>query len=299
MLGETRFMSGEASARLYPEIPAAQYRLVEALEATGKPLVAFQIAGRAVPVSRLAGRMSELSGSADVVFFSSQLGIEAGNAIADVLAGTHPPSGHLSLSLPCETGIISETFRERRGGRPRVTITGVMRDFRQKIDNAGKWTSHFQETFARDDCPIAFPFGHGLTYTDFGYSALSLSADKLRASDPDAAIEASLTITNEGRYPGVAVPQLYLRDMVAVPAPRRLELRGFERIELAPGESAEVTFTITPADLAIYAIDERTGHVDLERGRQPQPDEYPVMVFIGENADVSDATPQGSFVMVE
>ena len=299
MLGETRFMSGEASARLYPEIPAAQYRLVEALEATGKPLVAIHVAGRAVPVSRLAGRMPEISGSADVVFFTSQLGIEAGNAIADLLGGAHPPSGHLSVSLPCESGIISETFRERRSGRPRVTITALMRDFRQRIENAGKWVSHFQETFARDDCPITFAFGHGLTYTDFGYSALRLSAKELRAGDPDAAIEATVTITNQGRHPGVAVPQLYLRDMVAVPAPRRLELRGFERIELAPGQSAEVTFEITPADLAIYTIDERTGHVDLERGPTPQPDDYPVMVFISESADVSDATPQGSFVLVE
>jgi beta-glucosidase len=299
MLGETRFMSGEASARLYPDVPDAQYRLVEALTATGKPVIAIHVAGRAVPVSRLAGRMPELSGSADVVFFTSQLGIEAGNAIADVLSGAHPPSGHLSISLPCESGIIGASFRERRAGRPATTITGTMRDFREKIDNAGKWVSHFQETFARDDCPIAFPFGHGLTYTDFDYSPLRLSANELRAGDPGAAIEAAVTITNQGRHRGVAVPQLYLRDMVAIPAPRRLELRGFERIELAPGESAVVTFEITPADLAIYAIDERTGHVDPERGLTPQPDDYPVTVFIGESAAVSEATPQGSFVLLE
>ena len=118
MLGEARYMSGEAAARLYPEIPLAQYRLVEALQGVGKPLIAIQTAGRAVPVSRLAGLLPEMSGSADVVFFTSQLGIEAGNAIADVLGGAHPPSGRLSLSLPCESGIISATFRERRDGRP-------------------------------------------------------------------------------------------------------------------------------------------------------------------------------------
>jgi hypothetical protein len=150
----------------------------------------------------------------------------------------------------------------------------------------------------RDDCPIAFPFGYGLTYTDFAYSDLSLSAKELRAGDPDAAIEASVTITNEGQYRGVAVPQLYVRDMVAVPAPRRLELKGFERIELMPGESTEVTFEITADDLAIYTIDPDTGHVDLKRGRTPQPDDYPVMVFISESADVAGA-PQGSFVLVE
>lgn len=298
MLGETRAMSGEAAARLYPQIPFAQYQLVEALQAVGKPLIAIQTAGRGVPVSRLAGRVPGLAGSADVVFFTSQLGIEAGNGIADVLSGRHPPSGHLSLSLPCESGIVTATFRERRGGRPQTTISALMRDFREQIGNAGKWVSHFQETFARADCPIAFPFGHGLSYTDFGYSDLRLSATELSAGDPSAAIEASITITNTGSYRGVAVPQLYVRDLVAIPAPRRLELKGFERTELMPGESREVTFRITPRDLAIYAIDPDSGHVDLERGRMPQPDPYPVTVFIGESAEVADAA-QGSFVLIE
>jgi beta-glucosidase len=299
MLGEARFMSGEASARLYPGIPPAQYRLVEALQSAGKPLVAIQTAGRAVPVSRLAGLLPQLSGRADVVFYTSQLGIEAGNAIADVLAGLHPPSGRLSVSLPCESGIISESFRERRNGRPPITVTGFMQEFRENIGNAGKWVSAFQETFERADCPIAFPFGHGLSYTDFAYSSLRLSAKELKAGDPDAHLEASVTITNQGPYRGVAVPQFYLRDMVAVPAPRRLELRGFERIDLMPGESAEVTFRITPADLAAYTIDPATGHVDLERGRTPQPDAFPVWVYVSDSSEVSAATPSGSFVLVE
>ena len=297
MLGESRAMSGEAAARLYPEIPYAQYQLVEALEATAKPLVAIQTAGRALPVSRLAGRVPGLAGSADVVFFTSQLGIEAGNAIADVLSGEHAPSGRLSVSLPCEAGIISATFRDRRAGRPQTTLTPLVREFRDRIGNSGKWVSHFQETFARSDCPIAFAFGHGLTYTDFAYSDLRLSAAELQAGDPDAAIEATVTITNTGAHPGVAVPQLYLRDTVAVPAPRPLELRGFQRVALAPGESREVAFRITPADLAIYGIDPDTGHVDLERGRAPQPDDYPIIVFIAPSADVRYA-PQGLFVLV-
>jgi hypothetical protein len=87
--------------------------------------------------------------------------------------------------------------------------------------------------------------------------------------------------------------------MVAVPAPRRLELRGFQRLELQPGESARVTFRITPDDLALYPIDPRTGALDPEQGRKAQPDPYPIVVFISEGAAVSDATPQGSFVLVE
>jgi beta-glucosidase len=256
-------------------------------------------AGRALPVSRLAGRVLGRTGSADVVFFTSQLGVEAGNGIADVVSGSHPPSGRLSISLPCESGIISETFRERRIGRPQEPISPLIEAFRERIGNSGKWVSHFQETFEREDCPIAFAFGHGLTYTDFAYSDLSLSARELKASDPGGFVEAEVTVTNRGRYPGVAVPQLYLRDTVAVPAPRRLELRGFERIELMPGESARVTFKITPADLATYIIDPDTGQVDLEKGRRPQPDKYPVVVFIAESSAVAAGTPQGSFVLTE
>lgn len=299
MLGETRDMSGEASSRLYPGLPDEQYALVEALKESGKPVVAIVTAGRAMPVSRLTGRLEDPAGRADVVLFTGQLGVEAGHAIADVLSGAHPPSGRLSVSLPCETGIISATFRNRRNGRPQYTISPELGAFRDRINNAGKWVSAFQETFERDDCPIAFPFGHGLGYTDFSYGHFALSGKTLQASDPHATIEASVTVTNVGARPGVAVPQLYLRDTVALPAPRKLELRGFERLELQPGESARVTFRVTPDDLAVYPIDVETGALLPERGRVPQPDRFPVTVFIGDSADVSDATPQGSFVLTE
>jgi beta-glucosidase len=299
MLGETRDMSGEASSRLYPGLPEEQYALVEALKQTGRPVIAIVTAGRAIPLSRLAGLQGDTAGRADVVLFTGQLGVEAGHAIADVLSGAHPPSGRLSLSLPCETGIIRATFRDRRNGRPQQTISPEVGAFRERINNAGKWVSAFQETFERDDCPIAFPFGHGLTYTDFSYDDFALSARTLPARGRDAAIEASVTVTNRGERPGVAVPQLYLRDTVAVPAPRRLELRGFERLALQPGESARVTFRITPDDLATYPIDPETGALRPERGRQPQPDRFAVTVFISDGADVSDATPQGSFVLTD
>jgi beta-glucosidase len=299
MLGETRDMSGEASSRLYPGLPDEQYALVEALKDTGKPVIAIVTAGRAMPVSRLTGLLEDKAGSADVVLYTGQLGVEAGNAIADVLSGQHPPSGRLTVSLPCETGIINATFRDRRNGRPQYTISPLIGEFRDRINNAGKWVSAFQETMDRDDCPIAFPFGHGLGYTDFSYADFALSADKMSASDPDAAIEASVTITNVGASAGVAVPQLYVRDMVAVPAPRKLELRGFERVELQPAESARVTFEITPDDLALYPLDPETGALTPERGRVPQPDRFPVVVFISDGAGVSDATPQGSFVLTD
>jgi beta-glucosidase len=299
MLGETREMSGEASSRLYPGLPEEQYALVEALKESGKPVIAIVTAGRAMPVSRLTGLLEDSAGRADAVLFTGQLGVEAGHAIADVLSGAHPPSGRLTVSLPCETGIISATFRDRRYGRPQHTISPEAGAFRERINNAGKWVSAFQETFDRHDCPIAFPFGYGLTYTQFGYRDFALSAETLGASDPEATIEASVTITNQGDDPGVAVPQLYVRDRVAVPAPRKLELRGFERLALQPGESARVTFEIKPDDLAVYPIDPETGALLPERGRVPQPDPFPVTVFISDGADVSDRTPQGSFVLTE
>jgi beta-glucosidase len=299
MLGETRDMSGEASSRLYPGLPDEQYALVEALKGTGKPVIAVVTAGRAMPVSRLAGLLEDTSASADVVLYTGQLGVEAGNAIADVLSGLQPPSGRLTVSLPCETGIIDASFRERRVGRPQHTISPEAGAFRDLINNAGKWVSAFQETFDRADCPIAFPFGHGLTYTEFRYDDLALSAGSLSASAQGAAIEASITITNTGDSPGVAVPQLYLRDTVAVPAPRSLELRDFQRVLLQPGESRRITFEITPDDLAIYPFDPLTGALRPEQGPVPQPDRFPVIAFISDGADVSEATPQGSFVLTD
>jgi beta-glucosidase len=290
-------MSGEASSRLYPGLPDEQYALVEALKATGKPVIAMVTAGRAIPLSRLTGLLDDQAARADAVLFSGQLGVEAGHAIADVLSGRHAPSGRLTVSLPCETGIIGASFRDRRVGRPQHTIAPDFDVFRDRINNAGKWVSAFQETFDRDDCPIAYPFGYGLSYTDFGYGDLTLSAETLRAGDPDATIEASITVTNQGTRPGVAVPQLYVRDLVAVPAPRALALRGFELLELQPGESRRVTFAITPADLALYAVDPATGALRSEQGPVPQPDHFPVSLFVSDSARVTDATPQGAFVL--
>ena len=106
-------------------------------------------------------------------------------------------------------------------------------------------------------------------------------------------------MTNQGTRAGVALPQLYVRDLVAVPAPRALMLRGFERVALQPGESRRVTFAIAPDDLAIYAVDRETGRLLSDRGPVPQPDRFPVIVFISDNAAVSDATPQGAFVLTE
>jgi len=299
MLGEMRSMSGEASSRLYPGLPESQYALVEALKGAGKPVIAIVTAGRPLPVSRLTGLLEDQPARADVVLFTGQLGVEAGNAIADVLTGEYAPSGRLTVSLPCETGIIGATFRDRRVGRPQHTIAPEFGAFRDRINNAGKWVSAFQETFEREDCPIAYPFGFGLATTDVHYGDLTLSADTLQASDPDAAIEATITITNQGSRPGVAIPQLYLRDLVAVPAPRQLELRGFERVELQPGESREVTFEVTPADLAIYPFDPTSGALLVEQGPMPQPDRFPVIVYVSDSAAVSDATPQASFTLIE
>jgi beta-glucosidase len=273
--------------------------LVEALKGAGKPVIAVVTAGRPLPVSRLTGLLDDQRARADVVLFTGQLGVEAGNAIADVLTGQHPPSGRLTVSLPCETGIINATFRDRRIGRPQHTIAPGFGAFRDRINNAGKWVSAFQETFDREDCPIAYPFGFGLATTDFGYGDLTLSADTLQVSDPDAVIEATITVTNHGSRPGVAIPQLYLRDLVAVPAPRRLELRGFQRLELQPGESRPITFEIRPADLAIYPFDPESGTLLVEQGPVPQPDRFPVVVYVSDNAAVSDATPQASFTLTE
>ncbi|HSK38650.1 MAG TPA: fibronectin type III-like domain-contianing protein, partial [Arenibaculum sp.] len=120
-------------------------------------------------------------------------------------------------------------------------------------------------------------------------SDLSLSAGRMSAGDPGAALRVSVTVGNTGRYRGIETMQLYLRDTVAVPAPRWLELRDFKRVELDPGEIGTVEFTLTPAALAQYGVNPHDG-------RRPQPDRWPVEVHVGGS---SQRTLASSFVLTE
>jgi beta-glucosidase len=195
-----------------------QQELIDALSATGTPLVVVVLSGRVHTLATIANRANAL-----LLVFPP--GEEGGNGLADVLIGKANPSGRLPVSLPRSVGQVPNYVAPRAGG----TVAMFFRDY---IDSP---TS-----------PL-FAFGHGLSYTTFAYSNLSVQAKNTTES-----IEISIEVHNTGEQAGDEVIQLYYRDLVAsVARPERM-LLGFSRITLTPGQMCKVTFTVHPSRLAFY-----------------------------------------------
>jgi beta-glucosidase len=235
VLGETDEMSGEAASRTSVELPGAQLQLAQAVVRAArasnpnKPIIAVLMNGRPLAVQWLADSTSAL-------VESWHLGVEHGNALADVLLGDYAPSGKLPATFPRVTGQVPIYYNHKNTGRP--PAEGV------------KWNSKYI------DAPWTplFPFGHGLSYTTFGYSNLHVSRATLLGTE---SLTVTVDITNTGTHAGTEVAQLYLRDDAAsVTRPVR-ELRGFRRVTLQPSEKQTLTFRLGPDDLAFYDRDMR------------------------------------------
>lgn len=226
-VGEAQNMSGEAKSRTSLDLPGVQQQLVEAIKATGKPVVAVLFSGRPLTIEPLHKAVPAILAA----WFP---GVEAGHAIADVLFGDYNPAGRLPASFPRNVGQVPIYYAQRNTGRP-VT-------FNDKGEPS-EYTSHYLDVA---NTPL-YPFGHGLSYTSFAYRGLKLAKKKLGANDIQ---RVEVTVTNTGKRAGDEVAQLYLRDDVAsVTRPLR-ELRGFQRVHLQPGESRTVSFELAPDDLA-------------------------------------------------
>jgi beta-glucosidase len=216
VVGEASEMSGEAASRSDITLPASQQRLLQALYKTGKPVVVVLMSGRPLV---LTGAIE----SAASVLQVWHAGIEAGNAIADVLYGVVNPSGKLSMSFPYAVGQIPVYYAQKTTGRPQ--------------DPGNKFSSKYLDI---PNEPL-FPFGYGLSYTQFEYSDLKLSADKLT---PGGAIAATITVSNKGSVDGAEVVQLYIEDEVRSITPPAKELKAFRKLMLKAGESKQVEFRI-------------------------------------------------------
>ncbi len=216
VVGEASEMSGEAASRGYITLPASQQRLLQALYKTGKPVVVVLLSGRPLVLT------GAIEGAASVLQVW-HAGIEAGNAIADVLYGVVNPSGKLSMSFPYAVGQIPVYYAQKTTGRPQ--------------DPGNKFSSKYLDM---PNEPL-FPFGYGLSYTRFEYSDLQLSADKL---NPGGSITATVTVTNKGSVDGAEVVQLYIEDEVRTITPPAKELKGFRKLMLKAGESSRVEFRI-------------------------------------------------------
>lgn len=230
VVGESSGMSGEAQSRVEIVVPAPQMALAEAVAATGKPLVVLLRHGRALA---LEGAVK----AAPAIMATWFLGSQTGNAIADVVFGDHAPQGRLPVSFPQASGQEPFYYDHRNTGRPQLTDDKAYKARYREVTNA----------------PL-YPFGHGLTYSTASYGPTRLSAAQLTGN---GTVTATATVTNTGRRAMHEVAQLYIHTRVAsITQPVRL-LKGFRHLDLEPGQSATVSFTLSRADLAFVHPDHR------------------------------------------
>ncbi|MBR6249223.1 MAG: beta-glucosidase BglX [Muribaculaceae bacterium] len=230
-MGEPSEMSGECSSRSQLTILDAQKDLLEALIATGKPIVLLNFSGRTTVMNWEKENIPTILN----VWFG---GSEAADAICDVIFGDVTPSGHLSASMPRNEGQIPVYYNHLNTGRPLQ----------------GKTFQKFQSNYLDVPNDPLYPFGYGLSYTTFDYGQLALSSPILSRN---GSITATITVTNTGNCDGAEVVQLYVRDMVGSIARPVSELKDFKRIFLKAGETQTVTFTITADKLKFYDNDLR------------------------------------------
>ena len=224
-IGERWNMSGEAESRSNIHIPGVQEDLVKVIAATGKPIVVLINAGRPLIFNWTADNMP-------AILYTWWLGSEAGNAIADVLFGDYNPSGKLPMTFPRVEGQIPIYYNHFNTGRPSINEDKIYKSAYIDLPNSPK-----------------FPFGYGLSYTNFKYSDLKLSKNKMKS---DETIEVSLKITNTGKVAGEEVVQLYLRDKVGAVVRPIIELKDFQKISLKASETKTITFIIDKEKLSFY-----------------------------------------------
>ena len=239
-MGECADMSGESSSRATLELPDVQMSLLKELCALGKPVVLLNFSGRPTV---LAWEQEHVDAIVNVWFGGS----EAADAMCDILFGDVNPSGRLTVTMPQCVGQVPIYYNHLNTGRPVATGDSVYH----------KYASNYLEV--RND-PL-YPFGYGLSYTTFAYGEPVMSAPTMALN---GSVDVRVRVTNTGACRGVETVQLYLRDPVALISRPVKELKGFRRVELAPGESREVTFTITPELLQYY---DGNGVPHLEPGR--------------------------------
>jgi beta-glucosidase len=246
-VGETRGQSGEAESRSVLDLPGRQQELVDAIKATGKPFAVVVFSGRPLTLSKV-------DAAAPAILEAWFPGIEAGNAVADVLFGKVNPGGKLPVSFPQNVGQIPIYYNHEPTGRP--------------CDATSKYNSRYRDL---PTCAPLYPFGFGLSYTSFDIDNLRLSA---KSMSPRGNVMASVDVKNTGSRAGDEVVQLYLHDPVASVSQPVRRLRGFQRVTLGAGESRTVTFRLDASDVGFYDNSGRyvvePGEIDVYAGDSSQ-----------------------------
>ena len=245
-LGESSSMSGEAGSRAYLDLPGNQQQLLQQIVATGKPVVLLVFSGRPLVLDWAARHAAAIM----AVWFP---GTEAGSAVADTLFGDVSPSGKLTMSFPRAVGQEPLYYNQFPTGRPAGDA-----DLSKPPSGATRFISRYI------DVPndALYPFGYGLSYTTFAYSAVHLSRSAVPLAEADNAeardlVTVTATVTNTGRREGTEVAQLYVRNLGAsVEQPVR-SLEGFTRVTLKPGESRRLTFKLGFPQLSFWNVKSR------------------------------------------
>ena len=227
VIGETGDMSGEAASRTTLDLPGRQLELARSVLDAGKPVAIVLMNGRPLTIGPLAEH-------APAILEAWFPGTEAGHAVADVLFGKVNPGGKLPVTFPRAVGQAPIYYDHKSTGRP--------------PSETDKYTSKYL------DAPWTplYPFGHGLSYTEFRLSGLELGAGTI---SPDGRVTVSVQVENIGSREGDEVVQLYVTDVVRSVTPPVQELKGFRRVTLDPGERARVEFALTPEHLGFYDRD--------------------------------------------
>jgi beta-glucosidase len=255
VMGESAEMSGECSSRTQLEIPQAQQDVLAALLKTGKPVVLVLFTGRPLVLVEENAKVPAILN----VWFP---GSEAGLAIADVLFGAVVPSGKLTSTWPRSVGQIPIYYNYKNTGRPLGNTEGKFEKYKSNyIDERNE--------------PL-YPFGFGLSYTQFEYAPVKISSNTLIKN---GSITVSVEVKNTGNFDAKEVVQLYTRDLVGSITRPVKELKGFQKVEIKKGETKTISFTITENDLKFY---NQNLNFAAESGA--------FEVFVGTNSDTNNKT---------
>jgi beta-glucosidase len=247
-IGISGKMAGEDRALSNPTISKGQIELLTALQKTGKPIVALISSARPLI-------LSEAEPLTDAIVQTWILGTEHGNAVASMLLGEYNPSAKTVVTFPFAIGQIPIYYNHFNTGRPNPT------------DDFGNWFSRYRDV---QSGPL-YPFGYGLSYTNYTYSDLKISASEIKKSDT---LTCKINVTNSGKRDGQEIVQLYIRDYAASIIRPVLELKAFEKVTLKAGETKEVSFTLSQKDLSFFDAD---GNTIIESGK--------FSVFVGPNSN--------------
>ena len=230
IIGEEASMSGEAHSRSEPGIPSEQVELLKSLKQSGKEVIAVVLSGRPLI-------LTEVEAYCDAILLAWHGGSFAGEAIADILLGEFNPAGKLTCSFPRSVGQVPLNYNHRNTGRP-VQGEGIT-----------QFSEAYKSNYIDQTNEALYPFGYGLNYSDVQYSNLKVHKSLINSKE---SLKVEVSLSNKGDYACRETVQLYVRDLVAQTARPVKELKAFEKVSLAPGESRRVELSVPAEHLGYY-----------------------------------------------